>query len=121
MTQTTESEILLCAFGCGKPVHNGARLCKGHLKHQRIKMAEYRQQRKAKGLCSRCDNEARKLADGTPSTLCEDCRTHVRSLEQSRAQRKRILNLKAAGLTVRQIGIQEALATADVKAILESA
>ena len=121
MTQTTESDTQLCAFGCGKQVHNGARLCKQHLKHQRIKMAEYRQQRKAKGLCSRCDNEARKLSDGSPSTLCEDCRAHVRSLEQSRAQRKRLLGLKASGLTVRQIGAQESLTVAEVKTILGSA
>lgn len=119
MTQTTTET--LCAFKCGKPVHNGARLCKQHLKHQRIKMAEYRQKRKQKGLCSRCDNPARLMPDGTPSTLCEDCREHVRTLEQGRAQRNRIIALKATGMTIRKIGEREDLTPDEVKAILASA
>lgn len=72
----------LCAFGCGNPVSDGKRLCKRHLKHQRIKMAEYRAKRKKQGLCSRCDNPARLLPNGKASTLCEDCRDHVRDLER---------------------------------------
>ncbi len=70
-----------CAFGCGRAVHKGKRLCKRHLEHQRLKMAEYRAERKEKGLCSRCGNEARTMPDGNASTLCEDCRTFVRELE----------------------------------------
>jgi len=72
----------LCAFGCGDPVHEGKRLCKKHLEHQRVKMAEYRAKRKKKGLCSRCENPARRLTSGKASTLCEDCRSHVRDLER---------------------------------------
>jgi len=77
------TEKKLCAFGCGRVVHKGKRLCKHHLEHQRKKMAEYRAGRKKKGLCSRCGNKARKKKDGTPSTLCEDCRSHVRELERA--------------------------------------
>ena len=72
----------LCAFGCGQVVYKGKRLCERHLKHQREKMAEYRIERKKKGLCSRCENPARDLPDGTASTLCDECRTHVRELER---------------------------------------
>lgn len=75
-----------CAFGCGKAVHNGKRLCKGHLEHQRIKMAQYRAGRKKLGLCSRCPNTARTMPNGKPSTLCEDCRIHVRELEREDSQ-----------------------------------
>jgi hypothetical protein len=77
-----EPEEKKCAFGCGKPVHEGKRLCKHHLEHQRIKMAEYRAARKKKGLCSRCNKKARRMPDGTPSTLCDVCREHVRKLER---------------------------------------
>lgn len=73
----------LCAFGCGRVVHEGKRLCKKHLEHQRQMMAAYRADRKKKGLCSRCSKPARLLPDGKPSTLCEDCRTHVRELERN--------------------------------------
>jgi len=77
----------LCVFSCGRPVaKNSKRLCASHLKHQRLKMAAYRARRKEQGLCSRCDNPARILPDGRPSTLCEDCRARVRKLEQK--QRK---------------------------------
>jgi len=72
----------LCAFGCGEVVHDGKRLCKRHLDHQRKKMAQYRAGRKKQGLCSRCPNPARLLPNGKPSTLCDDCRTHVRELER---------------------------------------
>ena len=73
-----------CAFHCGKPAHKGRRLCKEHLEDQRLKMAEYRADRKRMMLCSRCPNPARKLPDGTASTLCEVCRAHVRALEAQR-------------------------------------
>jgi hypothetical protein len=76
----------LCAFKCGRVVHEGRRLCKQHLKHQREKMAEYRAERKRKGLCSRCSNPARKLRRGGVSTLCEKCRAHVRELERIKKQ-----------------------------------
>lgn len=76
-------EIKLCAFGCGRSVHDGRRLCKEHLEHQRVKMADYRVERKKLGLCSRCPNTARTLRDGKPSTLCDDCRDHVRELEST--------------------------------------
>ena len=76
----------LCAFGCGKAVHNGKRLCKGHLEHQRVKMAQYRVGRKKLGLCSRCPNTARIMPNGKPSTLCDACRTHVRELEAKQAE-----------------------------------
>jgi hypothetical protein len=74
-----------CAFYCGRPVHKGRRLCKEHLEDQRKKMAQYRADRKKMMLCSRCPNPARKLPDGTASTLCEVCRAHVRSLEAQQA------------------------------------
>ena len=74
----------LCAFHCGRQVHRNRRLCKEHLEHQRQKMAHYRAQRKRLMLCSRCSNNARVLPDGTASTLCDECRAHVRELEANR-------------------------------------
>jgi hypothetical protein len=92
----TEASDKLCAFRCGKPAHQIAkmgakgkviyetkRLCLEHLVHQRIKMAEYRVTRKKKGLCSRCGNKARKMPGGSYSFLCQGCRDHVRELESS--------------------------------------
>ena len=77
-----------CAFAeCGKPAHKDRRLCEEHLKQQRHKMARYRANRKQLMLCSRCPNPARKLPNGTASTLCEVCRAHVRALEARHAAR----------------------------------
>lgn len=121
MATTTET---LCAFRCGEPVHEDKRLCKKHLDHQRFKMAEYRQKRKQKGLCSRCDNTARLMPDGkTPSTLCDNCRTHVRTLEQQgRAKQARyereILRMKFAGMTFKQISKQEDLEVEVIQQII---
>jgi len=92
MTQETK----LCAFGCGRVVHEGKRLCKQHLKHQRSKMADYRAERKRLGLCSRCSNPARQLPDGRASTLCEDCRTHVRELERVARKKQKKARAKTA-------------------------
>lgn len=82
-TETTEK---LCAFGCGRRVHKGARLCRKHLQHQRDKMAEYRSERKKLGLCTRCDNPARRMKNNKVSTLCDTCRERVRVLEQEDRQ-----------------------------------
>lgn len=81
-TKKTSDSGKVCAFGCGVAVKDGKRLCPTHLEHQRVKMAEYRKDRKKKGLCSRCKNKARLLQNGKPSTLCDPCRAHVRVLEQ---------------------------------------
>lgn len=75
-----------CAFHCGRPTYKGRRLCKEHLEDQRLKMAQYRAARKKMMLCSRCPNPARKLPDGTASTLCEVCRAHVRALEAQQSR-----------------------------------
>lgn len=116
----------MCAFRCGTPVHKGHRLCKVHLEHQRIKMAEFRTERKRLGLCSRCDNPARILADGSISTLCAGCRTKVRDQEKvQRAKQakkiKRILRLRAAGTTLKVICFKEKLSADKVKQILARA
>lgn len=82
------TEWKVCAFpDCSKPTHGGRRLCEEHLNQQRLKMAKYRAGRKRLMLCSRCPNPARKLPDGTASTLCEVCRAHVRALEAQHAAR----------------------------------
>lgn len=86
-----KNTVKLCKFNCGQPVHNNCRLCKHHLEQQRIKMAEYRANRKKKALCSRCPNKARRLPDGKPSTLCEQCRSHVRALEAKHSTEERTL------------------------------
>ena len=101
MKSKTRTEKL-CAFGDKNPVHVDIirkhgnkvtvierRLCEEHLTHQRTKMAEYRQKRKKKGLCARCPNKARTMHDGSASTLCQDCREHVRDLERQRKSRKK--------------------------------
>jgi len=74
----------LCAFNCGRIVQEGKRLCKYHLEHQRLKMAEFRAARRKKGLCSRCGSTARILPNGKVSTLCQICRTHVSRLEREK-------------------------------------
>lgn len=71
---------------CDNPAREGCKLCEYHLMEQRLKMADYRAKRKTKGLCSRCPNTARVMRDGNPSTLCDDCRTHVRDLEARQRQ-----------------------------------
>lgn len=89
----TKKQQNLCVFRCGQPVdENSKRLCTYHLEHQRLKMAAYRIARKKKRLCSRCGNTARILPNGKASTLCEDCRAHVRKWEKKiRAREKRAL------------------------------
>jgi hypothetical protein len=84
--ENMKTQEKLCAFGCGKEVHNGRRLCKEHLEHQKNKMAAYRAKRKKLMLCSRCPNAARILPDGSASTLCDQCRAHVRTLEAQGAE-----------------------------------
>ena len=80
--KTSDTTQKLCAFGCGKKVHQGKRLCRGHLEHQRHKMSEYRSERKKLGLCWRCGEPARMLPDGRISSLCQKHRDHARKLEQ---------------------------------------
>ena len=130
MTQTIAKGK--CAFRCGEPVHDGKRLCAKHLEHQRLKMADYRQKRKQRGLCSRCDNPARKLKNGQVSTLCESCRDHVRELERTAREKqvslqaaeakrvKRILRMRAAGKTPKEISLKEDLSIDEVRQILKS-
>jgi len=71
---------------CDNPTREGSKLCEFHLMEQKLKMADYRRKRKQKGLCSRCPNTARTMRDGRPSTLCDECRTHVRDLEMRQRQ-----------------------------------
>jgi len=78
----------VCAW-CGVEIQSNKRLCKLHLDHQREKMAEYRADRKKKGLCARCNNSARRLPNGKVSTLCEICREHVRELERASRESKK--------------------------------
>lgn len=86
----------ICAFGCGEVCAENKRLCEKHLEHQRTKMAEYRLGRKKRGLCSRCPNVARVMPNGRASTLCEECRTHVRNLEQKQTELIKKQQRKAA-------------------------
>jgi len=123
MTQPTEK---MCAFHCGRPAHVGKRLCAQHLEHQRVKMAEYRVTRKLKGLCSRCPNPARTMPNGAASTLCERCRTQVRTLEQLERSKyvrmmKRIVRAKASGKTLKEISAKEGRTSDEIRQILVKA
>ena len=123
MTQPTAK---MCAFHCGRPAHLGKRLCKTHLEHQRLKMAEYRVGRKQAGLCSRCPNPARVMLNGERSTLCERCRTQVRTLEQLERSKytrmvKRVIRAKASGKTLKEIGAKEGLPPDEIRQILVKA
>ena len=123
MTQHTESRN--CAH-CGRLTSQGKRLCKVHLEHQREKMAEYRLLRKKSGLCSRCGNPARIMSDGTPSTLCDRCRTRVRTLEQLESSKqgrlvRNIVNAKASGKTLKEIGARKKLTVEQVRQLIAQA
>ena len=122
----TKIETKSCAFNCGRPAHQGKRLCKSHLEHQRNKMAEYRVKRKEAGLCSRCPNPARTMADGSASTLCERCRARVRTLEQLESSKqvrltRSIVRAKATGWTLREIAVQKGLPVERVRQLLAQA
>ena len=115
-----------CAFHCGRPTYRGKRLCKTHLEHQRQKMEAYRVERKQNGLCSRCDNPARIMPNGNISTLCERCRTRVRTLEQLERNRigrlvRSILKAKAAGKTLKEIGVRKKLTVDQIRQLLADA
>lgn len=66
---------------CKKPTRNNRKFCTQHLEKMKLAMRAFRAKRKELGLCARCSNPARRLPNGKPSTLCEECRAHVRQLE----------------------------------------
>jgi len=89
-------------------------------------MAEYRLKRKQEGLCSRCDNPARVMPNGTVSTLCERCRTRVRTLEQLERNKvsrlvRSILKAKAEGKTLKEIGARKKLTVEQIRQLLADA
>jgi len=122
----TKTEIKSCAFSCGRAAYQGKRLCKSHLEHQRKKMAAYRLARKKEGLCSRCDNPARIMSNGSTSTLCERCRTIVRTLEQLESNKegrlvRNIIKAKASGKTFKEIGARKGLTVEKIRRLLKTA
>lgn len=66
------------------------------------------------------------MPNGNISTLCERCRTRVRTLEQLERNRigrlvRSILKAKAAGKTLKEIGVRKKLTVDQIRQLLADA